>query len=306
MTNPNPPDPTIPDACRRSRWRERPGLRLVFNANDPSGAGGLAGDVTAIASVGAHACRRHRRLRARHREILDHFRLRRGGRGRAGAHHPGRRAGAGDQGRLCRQRREPQHHCRDRRRLCRRAADRLHAQPVLVETKCRSTCTWTPFASCCCRRPRCWLETTARCGAGCCPTGAATAAPAARDIAKRGLMMGVPYTLVTGIPAARPVHRQRAGHAPGRAVQRKVRALRCRVLGRRRHLSAALAALLASGSDLAERRQRSPELPGPLPGRGLRPGMGTSMPDRLFWAQPEPATKMTDQIHRPAGFDCPP
>ena len=26
-------------------------------------------------------------------------------------------------------------------------------------------------------RLRCWLETTARCGAGCCPTGAATAAP---------------------------------------------------------------------------------------------------------------------------------
>jgi hydroxymethylpyrimidine/phosphomethylpyrimidine kinase len=28
---------------------------VVFNANDPSGAGGLSADVTAIASVGAHA-----------------------------------------------------------------------------------------------------------------------------------------------------------------------------------------------------------------------------------------------------------
>ena len=28
---------------------------LVFNANDPSGAGGITADITAIASVGAHA-----------------------------------------------------------------------------------------------------------------------------------------------------------------------------------------------------------------------------------------------------------
>ena len=32
-----------------------PACVLVFNANDPSGAGGLAADATAIASVGAHA-----------------------------------------------------------------------------------------------------------------------------------------------------------------------------------------------------------------------------------------------------------
>ena len=33
----------------------RPACVLVFNANDPSGAGGLAADVSAMASVGAHA-----------------------------------------------------------------------------------------------------------------------------------------------------------------------------------------------------------------------------------------------------------
>ena len=33
----------------------QPACVLVFNANDASGAGGLAGDVTSIASVGAHA-----------------------------------------------------------------------------------------------------------------------------------------------------------------------------------------------------------------------------------------------------------
>ncbi len=34
---------------------DQPACVLVFNANDPSGAGGLASDINAIASVGAHA-----------------------------------------------------------------------------------------------------------------------------------------------------------------------------------------------------------------------------------------------------------
>ncbi|RYF30039.1 MAG: hydroxymethylpyrimidine/phosphomethylpyrimidine kinase, partial [Comamonadaceae bacterium] len=52
MTNPNPPttETAIPEDDDAS-----PACVMVFNASDPSGAGGLAADVTAIASVGAHA-----------------------------------------------------------------------------------------------------------------------------------------------------------------------------------------------------------------------------------------------------------
>ncbi|MEO8187573.1 MAG: phosphomethylpyrimidine kinase, partial [Burkholderiaceae bacterium] len=32
-----------------------PACVMVFNASDPSGAGGLAADITSVASVGAHA-----------------------------------------------------------------------------------------------------------------------------------------------------------------------------------------------------------------------------------------------------------
>ncbi|MFZ9321897.1 MAG: bifunctional hydroxymethylpyrimidine kinase/phosphomethylpyrimidine kinase, partial [Hylemonella sp.] len=44
-----PDKPPLPDSA------PCPACVLVFNANDPSGAGGLASDTTAIASVGAHA-----------------------------------------------------------------------------------------------------------------------------------------------------------------------------------------------------------------------------------------------------------
>ena len=43
--------PLIDDATHDAQ----PACVLVFNASDPSGSGGLSADITAIASVGAHA-----------------------------------------------------------------------------------------------------------------------------------------------------------------------------------------------------------------------------------------------------------
>src|SRR4051812_49012594 len=51
-----------------------PACVMVFNASDPSGAGGLSADVTAIASVGAHALPVVTGAYARDTaEIMDHF-----------------------------------------------------------------------------------------------------------------------------------------------------------------------------------------------------------------------------------------
>ena len=51
-----------------------PACILSFNASDPSGAGGIAADVTAIASVGAHALAVVTGAYARDTaEIFDHF-----------------------------------------------------------------------------------------------------------------------------------------------------------------------------------------------------------------------------------------
>ena len=55
---------------------DQPACVMVFNANDPSGAGGLAADVTAIASVGAHALPVVTGAYARDTaEIFNHFTL---------------------------------------------------------------------------------------------------------------------------------------------------------------------------------------------------------------------------------------
>src|SRR5918996_215589 len=73
MTNPNSTvDPTgIADTEDDGA---NPACVIVFNASDPSGAGGLAADVTAIASVGAHALPVVTGAYARDTaEIFDHF-----------------------------------------------------------------------------------------------------------------------------------------------------------------------------------------------------------------------------------------
>ena len=63
------PDPDADDTIGES-----PACILVFNASDPSGAGGLTADITTVASVGGHpvavVCGAYARDTA---QIFDHF-----------------------------------------------------------------------------------------------------------------------------------------------------------------------------------------------------------------------------------------
>src|SRR3954464_932833 len=71
MTNPTPEHAT---ASPEDEDGGSPACVIVFNASDPSGAGGLAADVTAIASVGAHALPVVTGAYARDTaEVFDHF-----------------------------------------------------------------------------------------------------------------------------------------------------------------------------------------------------------------------------------------
>ena len=73
MTNPIPPT-SVESADEESGGDATPACVLVFNANDPSGAGGISADVTAIASVGAHELAVVTGAYARDTaEIFDHF-----------------------------------------------------------------------------------------------------------------------------------------------------------------------------------------------------------------------------------------
>ncbi len=73
MTNPSSTDDSpVPDAADDDAGN--PACVIVFNASDPSGAGGLAADITAVASVGAHALPVVTGAYARDSaEVFDHF-----------------------------------------------------------------------------------------------------------------------------------------------------------------------------------------------------------------------------------------
>ena len=82
MNAPSPPqNPSVDDPVEAAHGPdeakedlEGPACVMVFNANDPSGAGGLAADTTAIASVGGHALPVVTGAYARDTgEIFEHF-----------------------------------------------------------------------------------------------------------------------------------------------------------------------------------------------------------------------------------------
>jgi hydroxymethylpyrimidine/phosphomethylpyrimidine kinase len=71
-------------------------------------------------------------------------------------------------------------------------------------------------------------------------------------------------------------------------------------------LAAALAALVAGGTDLAAAATEALAYLDRCLDGGFRPGMGHVVPDRLFWAQPEAdAADDEDDSSGPPGFDLP-
>ena len=111
--------------------------------------------------------------------------------------------------------------------------------------------------------------------------------PTPRDIAKAAATMGVPYTLVTGIPLPEQ-HVENVLTSPQAVlVSEKFELFEAVFTGAGETLSAALAALLASGSDLAEATNEAMSYLDRCLDGGFRPGMGHILPDRMFWAQPE-------------------
>ncbi|MCZ2406642.1 MAG: hydroxymethylpyrimidine/phosphomethylpyrimidine kinase [Burkholderiales bacterium] len=135
--------------------------------------------------------------------------------------------------------------------------------------------------------------------------------PTARDIAAAAADMGVPYTLVTGIPL--PAHHVENVLASPETVHCHVR---CELFdatftGAGDTLSAALAALLACGTDLTTACTEALSFLDRCLEAGFRPGMGHAIPDRMFWAEPEdgdPPPPEADKDDAPTlegyGFPC--
>ena len=306
MTTPTSP---IPAAAAEADTDSdsSPACVIVFNANDPSGAGGIAADVTAIASVGAHALAVVTGAYARDTaEIFDHFAF-------------------------------------DEETVAEQARAILEDVPVQVikvgfvgspenlSTIAEIAADYADVPLVAYMPNLSWWDegqidlyldafrelllpqTTVLVGnhstlwRWLLPEWSNERSPTARDIAKAAAEMGVPYTLVTGIPLPDQFLDNVLATPQAVLGSEKFERFEAVFSGAGDTLSAALAALVASGSDLAAAATEALGYLDRCLDGGFRPGMGNVIPDRLFWAQPEGEAESLSQEEAQAlqVFDMP-
>jgi hydroxymethylpyrimidine/phosphomethylpyrimidine kinase len=284
MTN---PDPTSNAPGAEDIDDAGPACVMVFNASDPSGAGGLAADITAIASVGAHALPVVTGAYARDTaEVLDHFSF--------------------DEEAITEQ--------------ARAILEDTPAQvfkvgflgsPEAISAVAEIATDYADVPVIAYMPNLSWWDesqidlyldafrelmlpqTTVLVGnhstlwRWLLPDWSNDKSPTARDIAKAAADMGVAYTLVTGIPLPEQFLDNVLATPQSVLGSEKFERFEAVFSGAGDTLSAALAALVASGSDLASATTEALSYLDRCLDAGFRPGMGNVVPDRLFWAQPE-------------------
>ena len=118
--------------------------------------------------------------------------------------------------------------------------------------------------------------------------------------------MGVPYTLVTGVPLPDQFVENVLATPQAVLASEKFERFDAVFSGAGDTLSAALAALVAGGADLAAAAGEALAYLDRCLDAGFRPGMGNVVPDRLFWAQPEAAEGEDEGGDGPiTGFELP-
>ena len=132
--------------------------------------------------------------------------------------------------------------------------------------------------------------------------------PSPRDIAKAASDMGVPYTLVNGIPLPEQFVDNVLASPQTVLGSAKFELFEAVFTGAGETLSAALAALLATGDDLGEATSEALSYLDRCLDGGFRPGMGHILPDRMFWAQPDDTEEddSPDELQALEGFAMPP
>ena len=141
------------------------------------------------------------------------------------------------------------------------------------------------------------------------PDWSGARAPSARDIAKAAGELGVPYTLVTGLMLPDRYIDNVLASPNAVLASEKYERLEAVFAGAGDTLSAALAALLASGADLGAAAGEALAYMDRCLDAGFRPGMGNAVPDRLFWAQaedPDDNAAAADPTPDPTDFALPP
>ena len=280
-----PPTVTLTDANERQPTQLA--CVMVFNANDPSGAGGLAADISAVASVGAHALPVATGAYARDTsEIFDHFPLDEDAvmaqarsaledmevqvikMGFVGSpDNLGVVAGiASDYPEIALIAYMPDLSWWDERRIeqYQEAFQELILPQATVLVGNHSTL-WR------------WLL----------PEWSTQSRPGPRDIARAAQELGVPYTLVTGIALPDDYIDNVLATPQAVVASEKFERFDAVFSGAGDTLSAAFAALLATGCELSDALHESLSYLDRCLEAGFHPGMGHVVPDRLFWAQPD-------------------
>ncbi|AVO49929.1 hydroxymethylpyrimidine/phosphomethylpyrimidine kinase [Melaminivora suipulveris] len=143
------------------------------------------------------------------------------------------------------------------------------------------------------------------------PDWAGSGNPNPRELAVAAGELGIPYLLATGVPLP-DQHIDNVLTSPQAVVASgRFERIEATFIGAGDTLSATLTALVASGCDLGEALAEAlTYLDGALE-CGIRPGMGHVLPDRMFWAQPEDDDDNDDTPAAAdpldaAGFEMPP
>lgn len=289
MTNPTPHETNV--YPEQEEDDSNPACVMVFNASDPSGAGGLAADVTAIASVGAHALPVVTGAYARDTaEVFDHFSF--------------------DEDVIAEQ----------ARAILEDVAVQVIkvgfvGSPEAISTIAEIAADYAEVPLIAYMPNLSWWDegqidlyldafrelmlpqTTVLVGnhstlwRWLLPEWSSDRSPTGRDIAKAASEMGVPYTLVTGVPLPEQFIDNVLATPQAVLCSEKFERFEAVFEGAGDTLSAALAALVASGTDLAAAATESLSYLDRCLDAGFRPGMGNVVPDRLFWAQPEGETE---------------
>ena len=297
-----PPSPQPIAVAASEPGDEGPACVIVFNACDPSGAGGLAADVTAIASVGAHPLPIVTGAYARDTaEVFDHFAF-------------------------------------DEEAVAEQARSILEDVPVqvikvgfvgspeILSTIAEIAADYPDVPVVAYMPPLTWWDegvkdlyedafrelmlpqTTVLVGnhstlwRWLLPDWNRESSPTPRDIAKAASEMGVPYTLVTGVPLPDQFIDNVLATPQAVLASEKFERFDAVFSGAGDTLSGALAALVAGGTDLAAATTEALAYLDRCLDGGFRPGMGNVIPDRLFWAQPEDDAD-TDESGAPGPAD---
>ena len=127
--------------------------------------------------------------------------------------------------------------------------------------------------------------------------------PSAKDIAKAAAQLGVPYTLVTGIPLPEQFIDNALATPQAVLYSEKFERFEAVFAGAGDTLSAALTALLANGHDLTAATAEALTYLDQSLSAGFHPGMGQTVPDRMFWAQADGTAEDDEPEDAPATDD---